>query len=245
MNQSELISPPSPKPLYEQVKRLLIERLAAGDWGPGELLPSEAALAQIYGVSQGTVRKAVDAMAAERLVVRHQGRGTEVAKHDSERSLFQFWHLYSDNGDRQMPTSDTLKCVRRTAPAREAKLLGIERGVAVVSINRCRYVDNLPVLIEWITLPAERFPGIERYGDELPNTLYALYQKKYQVTIQSAVENLQAVASDSRDERHLNVKLGTPLLEIQRVALDLENTPVELRISRCNTEHLHYRNVLD
>ena len=245
MKQPQLIQPPSPQPLYEQVRRLLVERLTAGDWGPGELLPSEAALAKVYGVSQGTVRKAVDAMAAERLVVRHQGRGTEVAKHTSERSLFQFWHLYSDNGDRQIPTSDTLKCERRKAPARDATLLGIAAGEPVVRINRCRYVKKSPVLIEWITVPAERFPGIERYGHELPNTLYALYQIKYQVTIQSAVENLKAVASNARDERYLKLAPGTPLLEIQRIAFDLENRPVELRTSRCSTQHLHYRNVLD
>ena len=245
MSQSKRTPAPSPQPLYEQVRRLLVERLAAGDWGPGELLPSEAALALSYGVSQGTVRKAVDAMAAERLVVRYQGRGTEVAKHNSERSLFQFWHLYSDEGNREIPTSDTLECERLNAPAREAKLLDIKVGVPVVRIHRCRYVKKTPVLIEWITLPADRFPGIEQYGHELPNTLYALYQKKYQVTIQRAVENLKAIASGGSEEVHLKLELGTPVLEIQRIAYDLENRPVELRISRCSTRHLHYRNVLD
>lgn len=245
MTESNQQESPTLHPLYQQVRRMLVDRLASGDWSPGELLPSETALAQLYGVSQGTIRKALDTMAAERLVVRHQGRGTEVAKHDSERSLFQFWHLYGEDGTRQIPSSKVLKCTRTTARAGEARLLSIKRGAPVIRIGRCRYINDQPLIIEWITLPAERFPGIENYGKDLPNTLYSLYQKHYRVTIQTAVEKLRAVTADRRDAEPLGIKAGAPLLEIERVALDLEDEPVELRMSRCDTQSLHYRNVLD
>ena len=72
MTESNQQESPTLHPLYQQVRRMLVDRLASGDWSPGELLPSETALAQLYGVSQGTIRKALDTMAAERLVVRHQ-----------------------------------------------------------------------------------------------------------------------------------------------------------------------------
>lgn len=244
---SETQPPGSPRllPLYQQVRRMLVDRLASGDWGPGELLPSETALAQAYGVSQGTIRKALDAMAADRLVVRHQGRGTEVAKHNSERSLFQFWHLYAGDGTRKIPSSRVLDCGRATARAGEARALNIERGASVVRIHRCRFINDTPLLIEWITLPAERFPGIETQGTSLPNTLYALYQRQYRVTIQTAVEKLRAVMPEPVDVETLDITADTPLLEIERVAFGLEDEPVELRTSRCDTRLLHYRNMLD
>jgi GntR family transcriptional regulator len=245
MTESNQQESPTLHPLYQQVRRMLVDRLASGDWSPGELLPSETALAQFYGVSQGTIRKALDTMAADRLVVRHQGRGTEVAKHDSERSLFQFWHLYGEDSTRQIPSSKILKCTRTTARAGEARLLNIKRGAPVIRIGRCRYINDQPLIIEWITLPAERFPGIESYGKDLPNTLYSLYQKHYRVTIQTAVEKLRAVKADRPDAEPLGIKAGAPLLEIERVAFDLEDEPVELRMSRCDTQSLHYRNVLD
>ena len=236
---------PTHQPLYQQVYRMLLDRLASGDWSPGELLPSETALAQLYGVSQGTIRKALDTMAAERLVVRHQGRGTEVAKHDSERSLFQFWHLYDEDGSRRIPSSKVLECVRTTARAGEARQLNLRRGAPVVRIRRCRYIDGRARIIERITLPAERFPGIESHGKALPNTLYALYQKQYRVTIQTAIEKLRAVKADQNDAESLGIEPTTPLLEIERVALDLEDEPVELRVSRCETNQIHYKNILD
>lgn len=235
---------PAFRPLYLQMKETLTQRLAAGEWLPGALLPSETALAREYGVSQGTIRKALDAMAAERLVVRHQGRGTEVARHTSERSLFQFWHLYGSDGRRQLPTSRVLECRRGRARSAEAETLNLERGAPVVRIFRLRYLGNRPTLLEWITVSAERFPGLERFGQRLPNAVYELYQREYRVTVQRASEELRAVAADADDARHLGIELGAPLLEIRRTAIDLENQPVEMRVSRCDTAHHHYLNEL-
>src|SRR3546814_10554487 len=87
---------PEARPLYAQVRTLLLQRLIEGIWKPGTALPSEMQLAQELGVSQGTVRKALDDLAAENLVVRRQGRGTFVAEHDTDRALFHFFHLVGE-----------------------------------------------------------------------------------------------------------------------------------------------------
>ncbi len=235
---------PSFRPLYMQMKDMLIARLVSHDWPPGTLLPSEMALAKEYGVSQGTIRKALDAMAAERLVVRHQGRGTEVARHTSERALFQFWHIYGDDGDRRLPTSRVLDSGRGRADAEEAAALDIRRGEAVVRIARVRDLGGRPTLLERITVPAERFPGIEQHGVNLPNAIYEFYQREYNVTVHRADEELRAVAATREDAEHLNIAEGSPLLEIRRKAMDLGNRPVELRVSHCLTTHHHYVNKL-
>ncbi len=91
--------PPSFSPLYQQIKALITQRLQAGEWKAGETIPSEMELAARYGVSQGTVRKAIDELAAENLVVRRQGKGTFVATHAEQKVQFRFLRLMPDEGE--------------------------------------------------------------------------------------------------------------------------------------------------
>src|SRR5690606_21176071 len=69
------------QPLYKGVKLLITQGRMAGEWRPGQAIPSESRLAGRFGVSLGTVRKAIDELVAEKILVRHQGRGTFVAAH--------------------------------------------------------------------------------------------------------------------------------------------------------------------
>ena len=92
-------------PLYEQVKKAILNRIIAGEWGPGSFLPSEIALAKEYGVSQGTLRKALNALTREKRLVRYQGKGTAVAVLDEDSSLFPFFLLSDRNGKRVYPLS--------------------------------------------------------------------------------------------------------------------------------------------
>src|SRR4051795_387273 len=113
------------RPLYRQVKELLMKRLGDGSWAPGQLLPSEPEIAAGLGVSPGTVRKALDEMSSESLLVRRQGRGTFVASHDEERILFQFFRMVSDNGVRRFPESRIMSVAVVKANERAAARLGI------------------------------------------------------------------------------------------------------------------------
>src|SRR5512145_227755 len=92
---------PAFSPLYQQIKGLILQSLEAGDWKPGESIPSEMDLAARFRVSQGTVRKAIDELAAENLVVRRQGKGTFVATHSEQHVRYRFLRLMPDQGDRQ------------------------------------------------------------------------------------------------------------------------------------------------
>src|SRR5574339_1001217 len=90
---------PAFSPLYRQIKALLTGSLQAGEWKPGEAIPSEMELAARFRVSQGTVRKAIDELAAENLVVRRQGKGTFVATHAEQQVRYRFLRLVPDSGD--------------------------------------------------------------------------------------------------------------------------------------------------
>jgi GntR family transcriptional regulator len=230
------------RPLYRQAKELLVQRIAEGAWQPGQILPNEFEIAADLGVSQGTVRKALDEMTAENLLVRKQGRGTFVARHDEERILFQFFKLVRDDGARRFPESRVLdvRVVRAAPEAR--KRLGLAAGEKVVQIERVRSVAGIACIAEGMVLPHRLFAGIET-GD-LPNNLYELYASRFGVTIARASERLKAVAATSRTARHLGVAAGTPLLSVDRMAFDIGGAPVEWRVSICRTDEFHYHSDL-
>ena len=234
------------QPLYQQIKTLLIGRLARQEWTPGTALPSEIALAGEYNVSQGTVRKALTAMEEERLVERRQGRGTFAARHSLQRSLFQFFHLRSDSGERQLPDSRVIHCGCAKASQTESGALGVARGAAVTRIQRVRELNGAPVIYESLSVPTALFPGLEhRDAGDVPNTLYEFYESEYGVMIVHASERLRATAASATQARRLGIEPGTPLLAVERLALNIAQKPVEWRTSYCHTAHHYYFNELD
>lgn len=226
------------RPLYRQVKAIFVRRLVDGVWAPGEGLPSESQLAAEIGVSQGTVRKALDELAAENLVVRRQGRGTFVAEHDERRILFQFFKLVPDDGERRFPDSAVLSIGTGTVDAAERAALDLGEGASVIRIRRLRSLDATPLIVETLSLPQQLFPELD--AGPIPNNLYSLYAGRYGVTIAHARERLKAVSLSAEDAKALGVEPGQPALQIDRLALALDGMPVERRLSICLTEEAHY-----
>ncbi len=232
------------KPLYAQVKDQLIRRLVDGTWQPGMNIPSEQELARQLNVSQGTVRKALDSMTAENLLVRRQGRGTFVAEPEDARILFQFFRLTADGSDGDndrgaFPDSTLLSCTGEKADGEQAEALALASGAPVWHIERVRLLLDKPVLTETIIIPAEIFSGWDTL-DEIPNNVYQLYSTRWGITIAKADEQLKAIAAGPDDAHHLGCEIGEPLLQVRRIARDLQDNPVELRISRCLTRDMHY-----
>lgn len=227
------------RPLYSQVKEELVRRLVDGTWQPGTILPSEVELARQLRVSQGTVRKALDSMTSENLLVRRQGRGTFVAEPEESRILFQYFKLLPDSGESRFPQSIVLSSKSGKASATQAEFLDLVTGDPVWVIERVRSVAEKPILVETIILPGHRFPGFDQLT-EIPNNVYRLYSSQWGITIGQAEEKLKAISASAEDAHRLNCDEGEPLLAISRVARDLEKQPVELRNSRCLTTHTHY-----
>jgi GntR family transcriptional regulator len=220
---------PDFQPLYAQVKGLILQRIIDGDWKPDEVLPSEFKLADQFGVSQGTVRKALNDLAAENVVIRRQGKGTLVAANNPLRELFHFIHMTDREGALQLPTSsEVLSCERR-------------RGADVIRIERIRTLGEKTAITETIVLPARLFPGLEAGGGaNVPHALYQHYQDAYAIAIHRVEEALRAVTAGPRDAELLGLTPGQPLLEIDRVAISLDGKPVEWRITRCDTQDTRY-----
>ncbi len=237
---------PSFAPLYLQIKALLEDRLDAREWRPGEAIPSEIELARRFGVSQGTARKAVDALAADNLVVRRQGKGTFVATHTEERaSLFRFLRIRSNAGKDIQPTSRLLDVRRTKAPADIARLLGLKLGDPVLVLRRVLDYDGEPVVLDEITLPATLFKGLTkaRY-DAYRGSMYAFFESQFGVRMLQAQERIRAVPADPAAAAVLGVAPGTALLAVDRVTLTYGDRPVEVRRGLCATASFHYLNEL-
>jgi GntR family transcriptional regulator len=237
---------PSFSPLYLQIKGLLEKSLEAREWRPGEAIPSEIELASRYGVSQGTVRKAIDALAADNLVVRRQGKGTFVATHTEERSsLFRFLRIRRNDGGEVAPTSHLLDVKRAKVGADAGRLLQLKTGDSVLVLRRVLEYEGEPVVLDEITLPAALFRGLTkaRY-DAYRGSMYSFFESQFGVRMLKAQEKIRAVAADAATARILATEAGAPLLAVDRVTLTYGDRPVEVRRGLCVTRAYHYLNEL-
>ncbi|MEW6707414.1 MAG: GntR family transcriptional regulator [Pseudomonadota bacterium] len=237
---------PAFSPLYQQIKALITRSLQSGEWKPGEAIPSEMELAARYKVSQGTVRKAIDELATENLVVRRQGKGTFVATHAEEKIQYRFLRLKPDDESRAGGTERRiLECRRLRAPADVVRILELKSGDAVVQIRRLLLFAGKPVVLDDIWLPGAAFKGLttERLA-EYRGPLYALFETEFGVRMIRAEEKIRAVAADDATATLLGLKVGAPLLSVERVSFTYGDKPVELRRGLYNTESHYYRNEL-
>lgn len=239
------VMPKTAAPLYEQIRQLIVAALAAGEWRPGDALPSEAALAQRFGASPGTVRRALDELTAEHLVERRQGSGTFVSTHSAPRQQFRFLRLVADDEARGF-TRELLGCRRMRAVAAVARALGIRTSEPVIEVRRMLHRRGRPVVLEEMWLPERHFEGLSaEVITAHAGTLYALFESRFGVHMVRAEEKLRAVAATPDAAALLQVAPGEPLLSVERLAFTYGDRPVELRRGLYYTNSDHYRNELN
>ena len=236
---------PTFSPLYRQIKGLIMQSLESGDWRPGESIPSEIDLAVRYKVSQGTVRKAIDELAAEKHLLRRQGKGTFVATHDEARAQFRFLRLMPDEGEQEWPASRLLDCRRARASAEIARLLELRAGDGVVVIRRVLNFADEPTVFEQIYLPGTLFRNLSAaIFNEYKGSMYKLFETEFGTRMIRAEEKIRAVAADATAAELLRVPSDTPLLCVERVAFSYGEKPVEFRRGYYRTDKHYYRNEL-
>ena len=234
------------RPIYAKVRALLEAALERGEWAPGEAIPSEFDLADRFQVSQGTMRKAIDALAADNLVVRRQGRGTFVATHTEEKaSNFRFLRIRRNDGEDEYPESRLIDVRRAKAGAEVARALGLRTGEPVIALRRLLLYSGAPTVLDDIALPAALFRGLTRARYEAyRGSMYGFFETEFGVRMLKARERLRAVAADAASAALLGVPAGAPLLAVDRVAYTFADRPVEWRRGLCATRHHHYLNEL-
>jgi GntR family transcriptional regulator len=228
-------------PLYRVVKRSLLNAIEAGTCAPGQTLPSETELAGAMGVSIGTLRRAVDELAAEQILVRRQGRGTFVATHHRERFLFQFFPVERADGLRQAPEAELLSFERIRCEDEPARALELAPGETVIRFEHRLQLQGVAVVHDRTTLPAALFKGLtEKRLRERSGAIYQLYQSDFGVTVVRALERARAVAADRHAARVLDIAAGAPVMQVRRTALSFGDRPVEHRTSVIDTTRHDY-----
>jgi GntR family transcriptional regulator len=243
--EAAAVAAPSFSPLYQQIRGLLVRSLTLGEWKAGEALPAEPELAQRFKVSQGTVRKALDALTAEGLLVRRQGKGTFVATHAEAQVQYRFLRLMPDQGPREAMSRRFLDFRRQRAPADIARALDLKVGDGVLQLRRMLLSGATPVVLDDIWLPARPFKGLtaERL-QAYRGPMYGLFEAEFGVQMIRAEEKIRAVAASGEEAGLLGVVRAAPLLLVERRSFTYANRPVELRRGLYRTDAHYYRNEL-
>ncbi len=238
-------SAPTFSPLYQQIKALITQRLEFGEWKPGELIPSEVELGALFKVSQGTVRKAIDELAAENLVVRRQGKGTFVATHHETHAQFRFLRLVPDTESAQRADNRLIEVKRARAPAEVARQLDLKAGDPAIFIKRVKSFNDVPTILEEIWLPGLIFKTLtaERLV-QYKGPLYGLFETEFGARMIRATERIRAVIATADMAALLEVAPDSPLLSVERVSYTYGDKPVEVRRGLYLTEHYHYQSEL-
>ena len=240
-----LPSRPRFSPLYQQVKESLIARLGRGDWAPGASLPSEIDLALEFGVSQGTVRKAIDVLAAENLLIRRQGRGTFVSTHAESVAQFRFLRIRPDDGDPKQPESHVLSVTKVRPPVEIVAQLQLKPNEPVFVVRRLLSFDGQATVFDEIWLSATRFKGLSLDRiNAYKGPLYGLFESEFKTRMVRCEEQLRALPAEPDEAQALGIGVGEPVLVVARVSYGYDDEPVEVRKGYCLTHKYHYINSL-
>jgi len=228
----------STRPLYLQVKDMLVQRIIGGTWKPGAAIPNEIELSRELGISVGTVRKALDEMEGERLILRRQGRGTFVIDQTSDECAIRFSNIRDAEGLRI--SGDIQRCELVSAPANEdeARMLNLSAGEPVFRINRVRTNKDTPFMVEDSTLPQSGFAGLTQEAAVSPSIVVLAQNNRILLT--RAEEKVSVTTASVEVAANLKVAEGTPLLKLDRVVFAIDGRPIEWRIGRCYLRDNYY-----
>ena len=234
------------QPLYEEVKKKITTSLIEGKWSPGDLIPSEIELAISYNVSQGTIRKAIDELSAESILIRRQGKGTYVATHNEENTQLRFLRLTSNLGLKEKLNNKIISFEKEKATNKFAKILNMSSASTIFSLTRLLTFNEKPLILDVIKIPAQSFRGLtEQMVIESKGAMYRMYETNFGVRMLRADEKIKAITANLENASLLNIKEHCPLLSVERISYTYENKPLEWRLGLCVTDNHYYRSELD
>jgi GntR family transcriptional regulator len=214
-------------PLYVQIAESLLDRIESGELRPGDRLPSERELSQMLGVNRMTVRRALQVLEQQGLLMRRRGDGTYIAAPKIERQasrLVPFTKGMQRRG--YTPGAKVITFEKRPVEASVAKELQLPVSTPVYYIRRLRLVNQEPVMLETFTVPVRRVPGLERY-DLVDRSAYEVMETEYGISVTRARQSLEPVIATEYEAELLGVRPGAPLMLERRLSFDQDGQPVE------------------
>lgn len=227
----------STRPLYLQARDAIAQRIAAGEWKPHAAIPNENALAREFGVSPGTMRKALDLAEAERLLTRRQGRGTFVNDPSSDEQVERYNSIRGRNGKRVDADVEVLNLLETIVNERECMRLHLRLRERVIRIRRLRSTEGKPYMLEDVAMPAKLFPDLTHHD---ASQRFAVLAQQSGVLLGRGEERLAISTAAPDVAAALQVDEGATLMRLDRVIYTLEGKPAEWRLGQCLMDGRHY-----
>ena len=230
---------------YKRVKYAITELLRQNKWRHNQAIPSEPILAARYQVSIGTIRRAINELVAENILVREQGRGTFVVSHTPDYMLNVFFRIESSKGVRELPNSKLLSFEKKRATQFIAKKLAIKPYEKIYKVKTLLSLGCQPAIIDEIYLSEKMFPNLsEGFFSDRNETLYGLFQRVYGITVLNISETIEAVPGNIYISKLLKLNIKLPILCVKRVAYAFKGKPVDMRIRYIHSNKYRYFNKL-
>jgi GntR family transcriptional regulator len=229
----------SRRPLYLQLCDLIRDRIATRVWMAGTALPNEGDLAREFGVSPGTVRKALERLEEMRLITRRQGRGSFVCDLTSGELVDRFATIRGADGENVAAKAGSVEIERVAATAEECARLRLAPGDPVYRIRRLLLAVDAPFMIEKASMPAALFPGLEQ--QEAVAGQVALLARHFGVLLGKGSERVATEPASREVSEALGLAEGAIVVVLDRVILGLDGRPIEWRTGWCNLASRHYR----
>jgi GntR family transcriptional regulator len=231
------------QPLYEIVRAGILDRLRTGEWAAGDKIPTEPQLAAAFGVGIGTIRRAVEELVTERLLIRRARRGTIVAKFADEHAFDEYFNFVDRNGASVKVSARLLRFGKERATPALAAILGLERGARLASVENLRLLDDMPVMLDHLWIPYGVFPDLNADAFAARRgSIYGFYQEHFGISVVRVVEDLGGAVADDKVASALNIAVGAPVLRIERTAYTFKDKPIEFRVRFVESSQCLYRN---
>lgn len=233
MSATPQLAPSPGQSRYATLAMALRQRVLEGEWKPGEMIPSEAALASSYGVALGTLRQALTLLVQDGVLRRQHGKGTFVSRGLGSASMMRFFRFQSDSAQATAPESHILHRRFRHPTVAEAKAFGLDLTGQVMQLERLRSIDGHPCLHESIVLPLPLFGALaDSHTDDWDDLLYPMYQERCGLVVQHAQDELRFSHLNAKQAQRLQLEPGHPCVLVERQAFDISGRCVERRATR-------------
>ena len=216
-------------PLYVQLRDALQNQIAQGAWVPGDQLPGDQELCEVYNVSRTVVRQALQELSFQGSIVRHRGRGTFVAepKISSTSLVHSLMGFHEDMVERGLAMqNEVLEKVMLPVNPKIAKYLELENLAPVVKLERLRFVEAEPIVHVTSYLPYDLCPTIMT-ADLSEQSLYAFLETECNLRIARGRRRIEAVAVHEPEARLLQIENGSPVIRMESVSYLQDGRPIE------------------
>lgn len=225
-------------PLYKQVVQFLSDTISSSKWKPGDRIPSEADLMEIFGVSRITIRSAISELVEEGILTRAQGKGTFVATPKSTYDANDAIGFTRSCMLAGKTASTRVISTEMVFPTQhQLGFFNISSSDMILCSKRLRYVDGEPTQIE-INHYHPRFSFL--INENLEGSLFELFKNKLNIEIINAQRTLETCFPTKEEMALLNLKKTTPLLLFRDVQIDKDKQPLYLSKQLYNTENLKF-----